>query len=44
MFHKNILSLEETKNIVFSSKWVKSEIDKLVKKRMDELNKSKTMD
>ena len=39
VFFKKVASFDETYKIVFSSKWVQSEIDKLVKKRVDEANK-----
>ena len=37
LFHKKVASFEEMKKVVFGTDWVKSEMEKLYQKRMDEL-------
>ena len=40
VFEKKVASFEETKKIVFASKWVQNEIDKIVKDKLAKLDKS----
>ena len=42
IYHKKVPSFEETKNIVFGSKWVQNEIEKLAKKKLEDGIKSKS--
>ena len=40
VFHKRIISFEETKKIIFETDWVKQEMDNLYQKRLNKLTKS----